>query len=465
MILAHTNKHRFFSYRCRQLLLIMISYGVLNVAYTLKPLPIVVRALQSEMTNTNVRSSSNHHRCCHHRHHQYHHAKTTAPKFNSLSSISTRLRAGGEDNRNNDDDDDSKNEARGIRRRGTSQLSQLVPMAVQYANENFFLIGMIVAVIVAKIVPSLGKNGGILRAELFIGHYGVALIFLLSGLSLQSTELMNAISNIKLNGLVQLCIFGFWPFCIGLPLHYFVTRIIPGFPAALGDGLLIMTTLPTTVNMCIMLTAASGGNTASAICNAIISNLGGIVVTPLLLLKFFGTTIHLNLPQMVVKLCQKVLLPVSIGQLIRTNDTAKKFYGTHSQKFKRSQEIILLGIVWNAFCNTFTDGLGIQLKHSLALLLLLPTLHLSTMGLFFKFFSLPVFDFTKHETIAAMLCSSQKTLAFGLPLINTIFQGNSNLAFYVAPIMFIHPLQMVIGSFLLPTIQKFIASSDDISQN
>lgn len=349
----------------------------------------------------------------------------------------------------------------GAMEKSTNKVSQIATQIIDYCNKNYFLVGMVVAVLMAKALPALGKNGGILRPETTIGNYGVALIFLLSGFSLQTSDLAKAISNFKLNGLVNLLLFGFWPFCIGVPLQHLFTNVLPNvIPSGLADGLLIMTTLPTTVNMCIMLTSTAGGNAASAICNAVISNLAGIVLTPLLLLKFFGATIHLPFGKMVLKLCQKVLLPVTIGQLLRTSAPAKNFYKAHSKKFKRLQETILLGIVWNAFCNAFTEGLGIQFKHSLVLLGLLPTLHLAALGASFKFFSLPFLRLTKQETIAAMFCSSQKTLAFGLPLINTIFQGNPNLASYCAPLMFIHPLQMALGSFLLPTIQKFTGDDD-----
>lgn len=337
---------------------------------------------------------------------------------------------------------------------------------IQYANKNFFLVGMFVAVTMAKAFPALGRNGGLLRPEVVIGNYGVAIIFFLSGFSLQTSDLAKAISNVKLNGLVNLLLFGVWPYFIGLPLRYVFQNAVPNLiPSGLADGLLIMTTLPTTVNMCIMLTSTSGGNAASAICNAVISNLAGILLTPLLLLKFFGTTIHLPFGKMVLKLCQKVLLPVTIGQLLRINGRARSFYKKHSKKFKRLQETVLLGIVWNAFCNAFSDGLGIQLKHTLVLLALLPTLHLAVLAATFKFFSLGFLGFTKGETIAAMFCSSQKTLAFGLPLINTIFQGNPNLALYCAPLMFIHPLQMAIGSFLLPRIQQYIEQDGTASKN
>jgi sodium/bile acid cotransporter 7 len=121
--------------------------------------------------------------------------------------------------------------------------------------------------------------------------------------------------------------------------------------------------------------------------------------------------------------------------------------------------MILLGIVWNAFCNAFSSGLGLELNHSLVLLILLPTLHLASLGALFKFFSLPLLKFTRSEAVAAMFCSSQKTLAFGLPLINTIFEGSPNLAAYCAPLMFIHPLQMTIGSLLLPMISKYTSEA------
>lgn len=115
-----------------------------------------------------------------------------------------------------------------------------------------------------------------MRPELFIGKYGVGIIFLLSGLSLQTSELTEAVSNIKLNGLIGLVIFGLWPFIIGLPLKYLLTNVFPNLiPPALVDGLLIMTCLPTTVNMCIMLTSAAGGNVATSICNAVLTNLAG----------------------------------------------------------------------------------------------------------------------------------------------------------------------------------------------
>ena len=315
--------------------------------------------------------------------------------------------------------------------------------------------GMFVAVALARLAPSLGKNGGILRPELFIGRFGVTFIFLLSGLSLEISELKNAATNTKLNLLIQLGTFVAWPFLLGVPLTTLMGRHFPNLlPKALLDGLLILTCLPTTVNMCVILSRTAGGNTASSLCNAIVSNLLGIFVTPALLFRFFGANISLPFFDMLIKLCNKVLVPVVIGQALRKTP-AKSFYDNNSKSFKRLQEVVLLSILWNAFCTAICKGLGLSLQHGVVLAILLPTLHIISLAALFKFFSLPFLQFSRGDVVSAMFCSSQKTLAFGLPLIQTVFEGNPNLALYCAPLMFFHPLELIVGSALIPTLERY----------
>lgn len=354
----------------------------------------------------------------------------------------------------------SINDIVGIRGGGGDNASPtIVEKTRSFVSKNFFLIGMGVAVSFAKLLPELGKNGGMLRPELFIGKFGVTIIFLLSGLSLKLSELTNAAANLKLNGLIQLMTFGVWPFLVGVPLTKGLELFAPSLLSKpLLEGLLILTCLPTTINMCIILTTASGGNVATALCNTVISNMAGILVTPALLLRFFGTSIELPFFELVSKLCNKVLLPVAVGQALRATPV-KDFYTKHSSFFKRLQEIVLLGIVWNAFCNAFTKGLGLDLGNAISLFTILPLLHIGSLMAFFTLFKSKLLNMSKGESVAAAFCSSHKTLAFGLPLINTIFEGNPNLASYCAPLMLIHPLQLVIGSLVVPYFKEFTKES------
>jgi len=150
-----------------------------------------------------------------------------------------------------------------------------------------------------------------MKPELFIGKFGVTCIFLLSGVSLELSELKSAVANVKLNGMIQAGSFLAWPFLVGVPLTTAIKKLLPNFlPKALLDGILILTCLPTTVNMCVLLTGAAGGNVAASLANAVMGNMMGIFATPALLMYFFGTAIELPFLSMVFKLCNKVLVPV-----------------------------------------------------------------------------------------------------------------------------------------------------------
>lgn len=331
----------------------------------------------------------------------------------------------------------------------SKRASDRLEQVKQFSDKNFFLLGMLVAVSGARLFPALGRNGGPLRPERFLGQYGVTAIFLLSGLSLELSQLTAAVSNIKYNAYIQIVSFVLWPVVMGRPLTRTLKSLLP---TPLLDGLLILSCLPTTVNMCVILTSTAGGNVAAAVCNAVISNLLGILATPALLFRYFGATIQLPFLKMLAKLSNKVLLPVLIGQLLRATP-AKEFYAGHSKTFKRIQEVILLSILWNAFCTAISSNMGLELRHGLILLGLLPAMHLVAFGSIFGLFS--KLGFSRKQVVAASFCGSQKTLAFGLPLINTIFEGSPNLAAYCAPLMFVHPIQLILGSMLIPKLEQY----------
>ena len=77
-------------------------------------------------------------------------------------------------------------------------------MFVASCIKNWFMIGIFVAVLMAKLEPSIGMKGGLLRPEYTIKYFAVALIFFNSGLSLKTEELKNAITQV-LRKLIQRC--------------------------------------------------------------------------------------------------------------------------------------------------------------------------------------------------------------------------------------------------------------------
>ena len=372
-----------------------------------------------------------------------------------------------------------------------SKSLQQLHEIIAFVQRNFLLIGMAIGVSLAKAFPSLGAAGTV--PEAIISKYGVFLVFLLSGLSIELKDLKDAAFRFRLNFLIQGLSFLAWPCLIGLPTIMSFKRFLPGvLRDPVLDGILIMTCLPTTVNMCVFLTGAADGNIASALCNSVIGNFLGMFITPALLLQFFGTSIEFPFRVMVTKLCSKVLLPVAAGQLLRFTK-AKDLYKTNSKFFKMISEVILcwvsevmfaviivtnsnpaytyiifahsiqlslIGIAWTAFCNAFSNGIGdLGPANVISLVAILMILHLFSIWGIFNIFKIDRLGFTREEVVAGTFTASHKTMAFGLPLIKIIFDGNRNVASYLAPVMLIHPIQLFLGSLIVQFFKSYTAQS------
>ena len=101
-----------------------------------------------------------------------------------------------------------------------------------------------------------GRKKGPLATQYWVSYGCNAGIFLISGLTLKTEALLNALTNIKLNLLVLLNIFGTttWLF-VGISYALRET----GMNIDIVNGILILGTLPTTVNMCVVMTTSSKG--------------------------------------------------------------------------------------------------------------------------------------------------------------------------------------------------------------
>ena len=112
--------------------------------------------------------------------------------------------------------------------------------------------------------------------------------FLLAGLNLPTSELARAAANVRLHALIQS--FNLLVIPLGMLLTCSALSAAGWLAPALRDGMLVMSVLPTTVNMCVALTRSSEGNEALAIFYAVLGNLLGVLFTPGLLLLLVGRT-------------------------------------------------------------------------------------------------------------------------------------------------------------------------------
>nr|XP_020638679.1 sodium/bile acid cotransporter 7 isoform X4 [Pogona vitticeps] len=132
-------------------------------------------------------------------------------------------------------------------------------------RKDWFILGIVLVITVAKLEPAFGVKGGPLKPEITITYIAVSTIFFNSGLSLKTEELTSALMHVKLHLFVQIFTLVFFPTAIWLFLQLLSITPINEW---LLKGLQTVGCMPPPVSSAVILTKAVGGNEAAAIFNS-----------------------------------------------------------------------------------------------------------------------------------------------------------------------------------------------------
>ncbi len=320
-------------------------------------------------------------------------------------------------------------------------------MSSKQGRPDWFLLGMGAAVALAWLFPAAGAKGGSLHPEL-TNKLGVSLIFFLHGLTLSFGALAAGTRKWRLHLLVQTSTFVVFPLLGLLVLAALGARVSP----ELSTGLFFLCALPSTVSSSVALTAAARGNVAAAVFNATLSNLLGVVLTPLWLSLVLGTAGHaLPFGSVVLDLTLWLVLPLVIGQA--TRPLLGGFAARHKAGTNIADRLTILLLVYTSFCDSVAGGVWRSGAAPLAISLAVSVLLLVTaLGLTWSMGR--VLGFERADRITALFCGSKKTLASGVPMARLIFGSQPSLAVILLPIMIYHPLQLVVGGWLAGRLGK-----------
>ncbi|XP_045408041.1 sodium/bile acid cotransporter 7 isoform X1 [Lemur catta] len=321
-------------------------------------------------------------------------------------------------------------------------------------RKEWFMVGIVLAIAGAKLEPSIGVNGGPLKPEITVSYIAVATIFFNSGLSLKTEELTSALVHIKLHLFIQIFTLAFFPTAIWLFLQLLSITPINEW---LLKGLQTVGCMPPPVSSAVILTKAVGGNEAAAIFNSAFGSFLGIVITPLLLLLFLGSSSSVPFTSIFSQLFMTVVVPLIIGQIVRRY--IKDWLERKKPPFGAVSSSVLLMIIYTTFCDTFSNP-NIDLdKFSLVLILVIIfSIQLSFMLLTFIFSTRNNSGFTPADTVAIIFCSTHKSLTLGIPMLKIVFAGHEHLSLISVPLLIYHPVQILLGSVLVPTIKSWMVS-------
>lgn len=322
------------------------------------------------------------------------------------------------------------------------------PTFLRHQGFTFALLGVVAAAIA---FPELGEKGGPLRPEATT-RAAVVLIFFLQGLSLPTRQILASAAKFRLHLFCQLSIFVFAPLLmLGL---LFVSN--SWISSEMRGGLFFLAALPTTISSAIVMTANCEGDASAALFSTTLSNLLGIVLTPLWCAAVLATSSQgaaLSLAASIGALASLVLLPLLAGQALRP--LAREWALRSGKGIKRSCNALILFIVFAAFCQSVSSGVwqSIGIASLGAVLLLTLVFLLLFSGLVWQ--AAPIAVQTPAERVAAFFCGSQKTLAAGIPMASALFAGSSpqsggSLGLIILPLICYHALQLLLGGAISP---------------
>jgi len=315
-----------------------------------------------------------------------------------------------------------------------------------FVVRQWFLLALGGVLLLAGVLPQIAAPGGLLYPHITV-HVAVAAAFFVSGLTLPTAQLRTAAGQWRLHGFIQLFCFVLTPL---LMLPFIPLIRLLDLPPALGEGFIILGCLPTTIASCVIYTRAASGNDAGALCNSVGGNLLGLIVTPLLIVLLLGTHGDAPMTAVLQQLSIEVVLPIMVGQFIRFALRAQAF-----PRLRHIPSILLLYIIWCVFSATFVIGIDPTLVKAVGWTIMFATiLHTIVLGLSWSCSAWSLFGFTREDRIAALFCSTQKTLALGIPLVSILYGQRPDLVWLTLPLIIYHPLQLFIGGVLVARLAK-----------
>ena len=305
---------------------------------------------------------------------------------------------------------------------------------LQRLRPDGYILAIVGVVVLASLVPCRGVAAVVLD---HVTDIAIGLLFFLYGGRLSREAVLAGVSNWRLQALVLASTFVAFP-VFGLAI---ATVVRPFIDPSIATGLMFLCLLPSTVQSSIAFTSIARGDVPSAVCAASLSNLVGIVLTPVLVGLFLTTPgaggFSFDALRAVVL---QLFVPFAIGQALRP------WIAGWLQKYRAILGYVdrgsILLVVYTAFSEGVVSGIWNRVDARTLLMILLTSSMLLAAMLAFTFWSSRRMHFATEQEAAIVFCGSKKSLASGVPMANILFHGHL-VGIMVLPLMLFHQIQLM----------------------
>jgi sodium/bile acid cotransporter 7 len=302
-----------------------------------------------------------------------------------------------------------------------------------------YILALLATVAVAVLLPARGVAATVVSAATTIA---VGLLFFLYGARIAPRAALDGVRHWRLHVLVMLSTFALFPLLVLAARALEPAVLTP----ALYQGLVFLSIVPSTVQSSIAFTSIAHGNVPAAIFSASLSNVAGVVVTPLLAAGLLTGAGRVGLSAgSITAIVVQLLLPFAAGHLLRP------WIGDWLQRHRRVVAPVdrgsILLVVYSAFSAGVVAGIWRQLSIGRVLVLLIVLAVLLVVVLLLTSLGSRLLGFSWPDQVTAVFCGSKKGLATGLPMAAVLFSHES-VGVIVLPLMLFHQIQLVVCAAL-----------------
>jgi sodium/bile acid cotransporter 7 len=298
-----------------------------------------------------------------------------------------------------------------------------------------FLLLLVAVVVLATLLPARGTAAGVLS---WATKIVIALLFLLYGTRLSPQQAWHGVRQWKLHLLVLATTFVAFPL-LGLAARVLVPSILTD---DLYTGLLFLCLVPSTVQSSIAFTSIARGHVSAAIVSASLSNIVGVVLTPLLVLVLMplGGAPRVD-GSAVGDIVLQLLAPFAVGQLLRP--WLAPVVTRHTMLTKAVDRGSILLIVYAAFSVGMAEHIWSSVQPwRVVAVAVVSTLLLAVVLVLTRLMG-RLAGLDRGDAIVLLFCGSKKSLASGLPMALVLFPAGS-VGLIMLPLMLFHQIQLFV---------------------
>lgn len=315
-------------------------------------------------------------------------------------------------------------------------LARLIP--------DKFILLLLATIGLATLIPAHGQGLTIVSV---ISNIAIFSLFFFHGLRLAHEAVWAGLRHWRLQLSVLAFVFGVMPLA-GLA----TSALLPGLLSSpVWLGILFLCALPSTVQSAIAYSSVAGGNVAASVIAAALSNLAGVVLTPLVfaaLAHVGGVAIDLST---ISRIAALLLLPFVLGQI------ARHWLAAWAERNRgwigRLDKLTIIITVYVAFSAAVTDGLWGRLDGAEMLRLLGFVAALLAFAMASAWGLGAALGLPRADRITLLFSGAHKSLATGAPMARILFPA-AQAGMIVIPLMIYHQLQLTVSAWIAARLAR-----------